>query len=95
MLFRSSAPLAFLTANTERARIDSSGHVIIGTTSGSGNLILNTKDGQNFGYGFNIQRNGASSGNYELVVGGDNKLYLGYAASGTPASICNLATNGT
>jgi hypothetical protein len=83
------------TTLVESMRIDSSGDLLVGTTAGSGNFVLNNKNGNDFGSGFNLQKNGNGTPNYEFVVGGDNKLYLGYSATATPTAVGNFATNGT
>ena len=84
--------LVFTTSNTERMRIDSSGKVGIGM-SPTAPLTIQTVN-QNFGGGLNLKVASGTS-NFEFVNGGDNKLYLGYAASGTPGAVGNFATNGT
>jgi hypothetical protein len=75
---------------TERMCITSVGNVGIGLTDPASPLNLLT--GQNFGGGFNMRNTNGSR--WEFVTGGDNKLYMGYAASGTPAAVGNFATNG-
>jgi hypothetical protein len=91
----STNPQLFYTNGTERMRITSGGALLVGTTAGSGNLVLNNKNGNDFSFGFNLQKNGNGTPNYEFVVGGDNKLYLGYSATATPTAVGNFATNGT
>jgi hypothetical protein len=80
------------TVKSTNLYIDASGKVGIGMTP-TAVLSIQTV-GQNFGGGLNLKVSGGTS-NFEFVNGGDNKLYLGYAASGTPASVGNFATNGT
>jgi hypothetical protein len=83
--------LCFTTSTTERMRIDSSGNIGLGVSNPTSPVTM--LSGQNFNYGFCIRNTNGSS--WEFVTGGDNKLYMGYAASGTPASVGNFATNGT
>jgi hypothetical protein len=79
------------TSGIERMRITSVGNIGMGLTDPASPLNLLT--GQNFGGGFNMRNTNGSR--WEFVTGGDNKLYMGYAASGTPAAVGNFATNGT
>ncbi len=90
-----SNEIGISTNGSERLRVKSGGAIYIGTTSGSGKIIMNQENSAAYGAGFNIQRNGSTNANYELIIGGDNKLYLGYGASGAPDSVGNFATNGT
>ena len=89
--FPAANTLAASTGGTERMRIDSSGNIGMGLSNPTSPLNLLT--GQNFTGGFNLRNTNGSS--WEFVTGGDNKLYMGYAASGTPGAVGNFATNGT
>jgi len=83
--------MAFGTVGVERMRITSTGNIGLGVSNPTS--PVNMLSGQNFNGGFCIRNTGGSS--WEFVTGGDNKLYMGYAASGTPAAVGNFATNGT
>ena len=83
--------MAFGTVGVERMRITSAGNIGLGVSNPTS--PVNMLSGQNFNGGFCIRNTGGSS--WEFVTGGDNKLYMGYALSGTPASVGNFATNGT
>jgi hypothetical protein len=59
-----AVPLLFRTNNTERARIDSSGNLMVGTTSAAGVLTVvgaNTSDGPTAKYIANIRNSGAQT----------------------------------
>jgi hypothetical protein len=92
IFFPAADTIAFAEGGTESMRIDSSGKVGIGMTP-TAPLTIQTVN-QNFGGGLNLKVASGTS-NFEFVNGGDNKLYLGYAASGTPGAVGNFATNGT
>jgi hypothetical protein len=84
--------MGFGTSGLERMRIDSNGKVGVGM-SPTAPLTLQCSS-QTFTGGFNLKVSAGSS-NWEFVNGGDNKLYMGYASSGTPSAVGNFATNGT
>ena len=92
MWFPAEDTIAFSEGGVEVMRINSSGNVGIGMTP-TAVLSIQTV-GQNFGGGLNLKVAGGTS-NFEFVNGGDNKLYLGYAGTGTPSAVGNFATNGT
>jgi len=79
--------LSFTTGGTEHARIDSSGRVLVGTSSTSGTAIIQANG--------NISLRGTSSGYVELscpAVGGNNTLVLP-ANNGSADQV--IATNGS
>jgi hypothetical protein len=67
-------PIRFGTSNTERARIDSSGNLLVGTTSGTSRLVVTTTTGSastvtfdgSVGNGINIKTTYASTGSLYL-----------------------------
>jgi hypothetical protein len=84
--------LAFGTSGLERMRIDSSGKVGVGMSPTDPLTIQCSSQGFGGGIGMKLQ---GGANNWGIVIGGDNKLYLGYAASGSLAAVGNFATNGT
>jgi hypothetical protein len=59
-----AAPIIFRTTNTERARIDSSGNLLVGTTTAAGKLTVvgaNISDGATAKYIANIRNSGAQT----------------------------------
>ena len=80
---RAAAPITFATSNTERARIDSSGNLLVGTTSSG--LV----DSHNYNYTV-----GSGRGYYNHVTGtgsGADYLIFGYATT----QIGSITQNGT
>ena len=67
---RETGFVAFATSSTERARIDSSGNLLVGTTSASGKITVSTS-GNTYGI-FSENTNTATTSNY---------LFWGYASS--------------
>ena len=88
--------LTLLTASTERARIDSSGNLLVGTTSGSTNTVYRTDNSNPI----LLARNGSASG----VIFGVTVNYSGQAPNNTAsfflqcndtgAERCTIRSNG-
>jgi hypothetical protein len=79
---------------TERMRIDSSGNLLVGTTSSNARVTVKGTSGDGFGGGIQWIK-GSSDNRWELVVGGDSKFYIGYGSATAPTTVGNFATNGT
>jgi ACT domain-containing protein len=79
----SNHPLTFITNNTERARIDSSGNLLVGTTGTSGNA----------GFQF-LPNNGACVASIDHLTGiASGAFYYSFNYNGS--SIGNITQNGT
>lgn len=76
------------TSNTERARIDSSGNLLVGTTSGSGRIRMKQSADAHSG-AFNIENFG-NTNTWSFLIGSDNNLYFGY--NGTSRGVFNNST---
>jgi hypothetical protein len=83
-----SHPLVLLTANSERARIDNSGRLLVGTSSGSGNNLLQVQgeSGSSAGIGGIVLRRGLAP---SLLVSGSimGRIDFGPNDGGVGASI--------
>jgi len=85
---RDNSYIAFSTNNTERMRLDSSGNLLVGTTSNaSGRRFLVASSLPSGGYPFEFQ-NTASSSPFGLVIS-----YSGAAPNNTSSSFLYLADN--
>jgi hypothetical protein len=84
------AGLAFVENTTERMRIDSSGNVLIGTTSGSRNLVVKGSASGSIGI------DGAATGNQqiEFAQAGTAKAYLTYWDSSDTLALTDGSANG-
>ena len=82
----------FASAGAERMRIDSSGNLLVGTTSSNSKVVVKCSS-TSFNGGVQLIRSDADR-RWELLVGGDDKFYLGYASAATPVSVGSFATNG-
>lgn len=85
-----NAALKFATNNTERARIDSSGNLLVGTTSQVNNGKVSADHSNNV---FSARCSGAASALYSLSV--NNNGYVFYAESGTNTYRGDVQYNGT
>jgi len=72
----SNHPLAFTTNNAERMRIDTSGNLLVGTTTSSSRLTIKQIADSNGG-GLTLIRQ-ANTNNWQAVVASTNDLYLLY-----------------
>jgi len=84
-----SSTIAFLTANTERMRIDSSGNLLVGTTSGSTHIIqkssasstvlsiINSSATSPSGAVFNFSAAAPNNGTQTFWAASDNAAYRG------------------
>ena len=88
----SGGAMAFWTgganAAAERARIDSSGNFLVGTTSGSGRIRMKQSADAHSG-AFNIENFG-NTNTWSFLIGSDNNLYFGY--NGTSRGVFNNST---
>lgn len=88
-----SIPLIFNTANTERMRIDSSGNLLVNTTSASGKLTVKGINNSSTDYGIYVTD---SSGN--LILGTRNDGYIRspstYAATSASAANITIDSSG-
>ena len=82
--------LVFVTATSERLRIDSSGNVLIGTTSGSRNLVVKGSASGTIGI------DGAATGNQQIAFAqdGTEKAYLTYWDSSDTLALTDGSANG-
>jgi len=67
-------PLIFSTTDTERMRIDSSGNLLVGTTSQTGRLTVRATGNTSSDWSLSTASNGGTA---QLRVRGDGALYLG------------------
>jgi hypothetical protein len=94
---RASIPLVFNTANTERARIDSSGNLLVGTTTNSvssGGLISRPNNGGTGSSAFLVgHATGTASGDfYQLFTYGASAIGS-ITQSGTAAVLYNVTSD--
>jgi hypothetical protein len=83
-----SIPLAFLTADTERARIDSSGRLLVGGTAATAKITVNQNSQSTYSEGISVYFSGSSYWN--IVNGTGNHLYFGF--TGLDRSYINSST---
>jgi len=82
----SSYNMRFFTADTERARIDSSGNLLVGTTSTMNGVGSDGKIG--------IQASGAS-GNFVVQNSGDDNIYLAKVSGYSNSTFIRFSVNGS
>ena len=75
-------------AGLERMRLDSSGNLLVGTTSGSGRIRMKQSADAHSGT-FNIENFG-NTNTWSFLIGSDNNLYFGY--NGTSRGVFNNST---
>ena len=88
-----SNPLLFLTGGSERARIDSSGNLLVGATSGPGKLTVEGNGASNYAASFT---NTVTNNNVLLVAGdasSNSQNYVVFAKAGTVTG--SITYNGT
>jgi len=91
----SAYPIVFGTTNTERARIDSSGNLLVGTTSSStttGGIVVNPGNGQNSTISIS-HASGASSGNFYVGFGYGASNIGSITQNGTTGVLYNLTSD--
>jgi len=79
---------AWFTGNNERMRIDSSGNLLVGTTSATSKITF--KQGADNSSGGMAFVRGDSSNYFYLLTGADNNFYFGY--NGSARGVINGAT---
>ena len=83
-----SDPLAFYTGGTERARIDSSGNLLVGTTSNLGRLSI--VGGGNTGGSYAVAVYNSDSSKNQFLARNDGFVFLPSTAGNTTGSAANL-----
>ena len=83
---RENQPIIFGTNNTERARIDSSGNLLVGRTNSSASAAVN---------GCIIYGSGAADFGQMVFSRGANTVYVSFRNASSGAEVGNIQTNGT
>jgi len=89
ILFYTGSSQTAGTAGTIRATIDATGSFGLGVTPQSKFHIK--QSGNGFANGLKIEKSATDTQTYSLVIGGDNKLYLGYATTSGGAATTALS----
>jgi hypothetical protein len=87
---RANAAMAFSTNNTERMRIDTSGNLLVGTTSAVAKLTIVSPGATNATKGIQLNN---SSGTELLAIVSDGSFFTGTAASSPYNSTTGSAAN--
>ena len=83
---QANANLLFATNNTERARIDTSGNLLVGRTNSSASAAVN---------GCIIYGSGAADFGQMVFSRGANTVYVSFRNASSGAEVGNIQTNGT
>ena len=97
---QSNIPVAFYTNNTERARIDTSGNLLVGTTGIYGGSRLSVDGGTGNGAGINVAvgasgvvLNSKASGNYYPIAFQNNGTGVGNVYATTTTTTYNTSSD--
>lgn len=88
----SAIPLMFLTNGTERARINSSGNLSVGSTASDGRVYIKGVDSTSSNYALNVEN---SNGNTMLRIRNDYQAVIYGAYNSTTASAANVNVDST
>ena len=97
-----SIPMVFRTGNSEAARIDTSGNLLVGTTSGSSKLVVTTSSGTgayltfdgSVGNGINLKTTYSSTGSlYINFINSAGSSAGSITQSGTTAVLYNVTSD--